>query len=428
MFKSLRNKLVLLYTISTGFILVIVMIILLTSTEGKLKEKRLEVFRDYADTIINKLQFDNRLHDSWLAQMESNNNIIIYIEDNGNRLDFKGVLHPPTARTQLIKQLTALAWNEGIYIGKNPVFFNAEKSSVFTIKGEADDVYYGMAVVIPTNYGWRSLLLLQYLPDYNSQMINQRIMYTLLGLAGAAALFLISLCFVSGMLKPMEENSRRQTEFIAAASHELRSPLAVIMANRAAISDSSPESQRFLNGITKECKRMARLIDDMLLLACMDANTWHTKNEPVETDTLLVETYEAFLPLFNQKELALSLELQEEELPVLYGDKDRLKQILAILLDNALSYTPAGKKITVRGFVSNRHLNIEVEDQGAGISDEDKKLIFNRFFRVDKSRTDKQHFGLGLCIANELVQCHGGKISVKDTLGGGATFVVHIPI
>ena len=67
MFKSLRNKLVLLYTISTGFILVIVMIILLTSTEGKLKEKRLEVFRDYADTIINKLQFDNRLHDSWLA-------------------------------------------------------------------------------------------------------------------------------------------------------------------------------------------------------------------------------------------------------------------------------------------------------------------------------------------------------------------------
>ena len=173
---------------------------------------------------------------------------------------------------------------------------------------------------------------------------------------------------------------------------------------------------------------MARLIDDMLLLACMDARTWQISKEPIEIDTLLVETYEAFLPLFRQNNLNLILSLQEDELPMIYGDKDRLKQILAILLDNALSYTPPGKKVTLHGFVLGSYLNIEVEDQGIGISDADKKLIFDRFYRADKSRNDKKHFGLGLCIANEIVQRHGGKISIRDTKGGGATFVIRIRV
>ena len=154
---------------------------------------------------------------------------------------------------------------------------------------------------------------------------------------------------------------------------------------------------------------MARLIDDMLLLTSMDTRTWQIDKEPIEIDTLLVETYEAFLPLFRQNDLSLILNLQEDELPIIYGDKDRLKQILAILLDNALSYTPPGKKVTLQGSVSSSYLHIEVEDQGIGIPDNDKKLIFDRFYRVDKSRNDKKHFGLGLCIANELVQRQGVK-------------------
>ncbi len=428
MYRSLRNKLVLLNTVSTGLILIIVMIIILMVAEKKLEEKWLETFANHGDTIINKLQLDNMVKHSWLSQLESKNNLIIHIEDNGSPISFKGVLHSPTDRDLLMKQLTALALEEGIDIRRNPIFLNEAKSSIYTIKGEKNEIYYGLAVIIPTTTGWRSLLLLQYFPNYYPSIINQRILYSLLSLAGIISLFLVSLCFVSKMLKPIEESNRRQTSFIAAASHELRSPLSVIMANNAAISNSTSDAQMFHKGIDSECKRMAHLIDDMLLLTSMDAKTWLINKESIEIDTLLVETYEAFLPLFRQNELSLVLNLQEDELPTIYGDKDRLKQILAILLDNALSYTPPGKKVTLHGFVSNCHLNIEVEDQGIGITDIDKKLIFDRFYRADKSRNDKKHFGLGLCIANELVQRHGGKISIRDTEGGGATFVIRIRV
>jgi signal transduction histidine kinase len=324
-----------------------------------------------------------------------------------------------------MKQLTDLALKDGIDVSKNPIFFDEAISSIYTIKGEKNEIYYGLAVIIPTATGWRSLLLLQYFPDYYSVIMKQRILYSFLGLAGIISLFLVSLCLVSKMLRPIEESNRRQTNFIAAASHELRSPLSVIMANNAAICATS-EAQTFHSGIDKECKRMARLIDDMLLLTCIDAKTWQINKESIEIDTLLVETYEAFLPLFRQNDLSLILNLQEDELPIIYGDKDRLKQILAILLDNALSYTPPGKKVTLQGFVLGSYLHIEVEDQGIGIPDIDKKLIFDRFYRVDKSRNDKKHFGLGLCIANELIQRQGGKISIRDTEGGGATFVIRI--
>ena len=428
MYRSLRNKLVLLYTVSTGLILIIVMIIILFVTEKELQDKRLETFANHGGTIINKLQIDNMVKHSWLSQLESVNNLIIHIEDNGSPISFKGTLHPPTNRNLLMSQLTALALEEGIDTSKNPIYFDEVKSSIYTIKGEKNEIYYGLAVVIPTDTGWRSLLLLQYFPNYYSSIIKQRILYSILGLAGIFSLFLISLCFVSKMLKPIEESNRKQTTFIAAASHELRSPLSVIMANNAAISNSTSEDQVFHKGIDAECKRMARLIDDMLLLACMDAKTWQINKEPIEVDTLLVETYEAFLPLFRQNNLNLVLKLQEDELPMIYGDKDRLKQILAILLDNALSYTPSGKCVTLHGFVSGSYLNIEVEDQGIGISDADKKLIFDRFYRADKSRNDKKHYGLGLCIANEIVQRHGGKISVRDSEGGGATFVIRIRV
>jgi signal transduction histidine kinase len=403
------------------------MIIIVIVTEKELKEKRMEAFLNYGSTINNKLQNENTLKHSWLSQLESENNLLIQIEDNGSPISFKGVFHSFTDRDLLMKQLKDLALEEGIDTEKNPIYFNEAKSSIYTIKGVKNEIYYGLAIIIPTTTGWRSLLLLQYFPNYYFSIINQTILYSLLGLAGIISLFLVSLCFVSKMLKPIEESNRRQTTFIAAASHELRSPLSVIMANNAAISTTS-EAQIFHKGIDKECKRMAHLIDDMLLLTCMDAKTWLINKEPIEIDTLLVETYEVFLPLFRQNNLSLVLNLQEDELPIIYGDKDRLKQILAILLDNALSYTPPGKKVTVHGFVSNFYLNIEVEDQGIGITDIDKKLIFDRFYRADKSRNDKKHFGLGLCIANELVQRHGGKISIRDTEGGGATFVIKIRV
>ena len=105
-----------------------------------------------------------------------------------------------------------------------------------------------------------------------------------------------------------------------------------------------------------------------------------------------------------------------------------LKQILTILIDNALSYTKDGDTIILRAFTTKKDLVIEVEDHGVGIVDEHKKDIFRRFYREDISRKDKSHYGLGLSIAKELTELLGGKIGVVDTKNGGATFFIQLPI
>ena len=238
----------------------------------------------------------------------------------------------------------------------------------------------------------------------------------------------------------MERSRKRQNEFIAAASHELRSPLAVIESSVTAIAaaeenSAAPRSAeclekqtQYLKNIRAECSRMAALVGDMLLLASTDAGSWSVKRETVDMDTLLIETYELYEPVCRSSGIRLFLDLPEDTLPHITGDSFRLKQLLTILLDNAVSYTPEDRGITISAAVNGKELTISVADQGCGIPPEARAHIFDRFYRGDSSRTDKRHFGLGLSIAKELAVLHGGRISVGETEGGGATFWIKLPV
>lgn len=108
-------------------------------------------------------------------------------------------------------------------------------------------------------------------------------------------------------------------------------------------------------------------------------------------------------------------------------DQERLFQILSIFLDNAVSYSEENSSIEIQTKQTPKELTFLIIDHGFGIPEKDKPLIFNRFYRIDKSRTDKCHFGLGLSIAKELARILSGKIGVKDTIGGGATFFISVP-
>lgn len=179
--------------------------------------------------------------------------------------------------------------------------------------------------------------------------------------------------------------------------------------------------------IEGECNRMSRLISDMLLLASSDARTWSLFIEQVDMDTLLIECYDMFCTCFNKKDHRLTLELPEENLHVINGDRERIKQMLTILVDNAMSHTSKGEMIALRAYNQKHFVVVEVEDHGDGIHEEDKKHVFERFYRGDQSRNEKKHFGLGLSIAKELIELHEGDISIKDTTGGGATFILRLP-
>ena len=193
---------------------------------------------------------------------------------------------------------------------------------------------------------------------------------------------------------------------------------------------TAEEQTGFFHTIRKEGIRMNTLINDMLTLAHSDANRFLVERKNAELDTLCTNAYEAFEPLCRQKHLALSLTLPEVPLPRCLCDPERIAQVLSILLHNAVSYTPEGGQVALSLTYSQERktaYEIIVSDTGIGISDAEKKQIFNRFYRAEKSRSTKGHFGLGLSIAYDIVTAHHGKITVHDNVNGGSVFIVQLP-
>ena len=427
MIKKLRLRLTLLYSVITGLILIAVIVGIASFNRQDQKKKELDYFQNQLLMMTARLQSDIAVPHTWLAQSEYENRQIIDILDNQIPFTFQGSWTPPTDRQILIERLQKMAAQEHVYPDARPISSSLIKSSIFEISGDNGDSYYGILVVMRTKTSYITLNLLSYLTPGHLLPPNELIIYLFSYLLGQTAIVIISWYFIGRSMKPVEEATQKQHEFIAAASHELRSPLAVIQAGFSAMSPQSHD-RKIVETAEKECRRMARLIDDMLLLASSDARTWQLQTEPLDMDTILIECCESFRPLAHDQAQELILDLPEDMLPVVWGDRQRIEQILTILLDNALSYTPAQKQIRIHGSVKNNWLIIDVEDEGPGIPDGDKERIFDRFYRAEQSRNDKKHFGLGLSIARELTDLHSGRLEVRDSTCGGAIFSLQLRI
>lgn len=145
-------------------------------------------------------------------------------------------------------------------------------------------------------------------------------------------------------------------------------------------------------------------------------------------ETLLLNLYENFESLAMQKRRALLLSLPDTPLPKALCDPEKITQLLSVLIQNALSYTPEGGQITLSAHTSGRKLLLSVTDTGCGIPDSQKALVFERFYRTDSSRSQKGHFGLGLCIAADIAKAHRAKITVADNSPCGTVFTLHLPL
>lgn len=428
MLNSIRKRLILLYTCSTGLILTAVIIFVAVITDRQLTRSQLNAFQNNYITINQNVQRNQVISNLWMAELETKNQLIIHIEDNGIPFLFQGAWEVPTERQILIKQLKELALKDNISTNIRPISMNEVQSRIYEVTGTKNDNYLGEVFIVPAEKGFRSVVVLQYISGNAFSVLKQRLLMVLLDCLGIAALFLVSSWMVNKSLKPVEESRRRQTEFIAAASHELKSPLAVIRANASAVMVEPERAEHFTKGIEKECSRLAALIEDMLLLASVDARSWKIRKELLDMDTLLIEVYDLFYPFCREQGKDLQLKLQGDILPKAEGDRERIKQILAVLIDNAVTYTVENDTILLLGYVKKNRIYLEVEDHGPGVVTEKKNEIFERFYRADKARKVKTHFGLGLSIARELTELHGGGITVSDTKGGGATFTVSLPI
>lgn len=219
------------------------------------------------------------------------------------------------------------------------------------------------------------------------------------------------------------EEARR--EFVANVSHELRTPLTNVKSYAETIlenPDTPPEMrERFCNVILNETDRMTRIVKDLLTLSRLDYKKmdWKISRFPIAES--IDNVCQAMKIEIENHRHTFHVEL-EEDLPIIVGDRERLEQVLVNVLSNAVKYTPDGGTITLNAGKENEMMRISVTDTGLGIPEKDQKRVFERFYRVDKARSrERGGTGLGLAIAKEIVEHHGGEITVDSALGKGTT-------
>ncbi|GGJ62186.1 signal transduction histidine kinase [Anoxybacillus voinovskiensis] len=238
-------------------------------------------------------------------------------------------------------------------------------------------------------------------------------------------------------LVPIQEAYNRQREFVANASHELRTPLSVIFSSVEALEMDddlkvNEFSQKVMHRLREEVKRMTKLINDLLTLARSDSEHAFLEivKEPFDFRPHAERTVQVLKELADKKDIHLHFNSPASVVGT--GDADKLTQLLYILLDNAIKYTPNGGHVSlslrVEPYKQHQLLVISVKDTGIGIAKEDIGRIFDRFYRADKART-RQHggHGLGLSIAKWIVDAHRGTIDVQSEVGKGTEFIVKIP-
>lgn len=455
------------------------------------------------DSLLEKLEAGGPVSDRFLAELELRSRAVVYLLDNGRPLQFAGAWQPATPREALAARALTAAGGEGICWNGTP---GRRWQTPLELTGLAGDGYTGYAARPAAPEGVL-VLLLQDTTARQAALTELAARYGALGLAGALALGLTAWLLAGAAIRPTARAVARQREFVAAASHELRTPLAAVSASleaaglalgaggggeaggaggspapdrtsaggagaaagnaetagsagaatgnaetaggaetaESAAPSPAPDPARFLQAAGQETRRMARLVDDLLLLAGSDAAAWQLRPARVSLDEVCRAAYEQFLPLAQAAGRRLTLLLEDAPAgdaapppapeawgePEVWGDEERLVQLLGVLLSNALEYAPPGSAVELILRRRGGRAAVLVRDHGPGVPDADKERIFARFYRAEQSRTDHAHFGLGLAVASELARLHGARLSVRDTLNArgepdGATFVLEL--
>jgi signal transduction histidine kinase len=231
------------------------------------------------------------------------------------------------------------------------------------------------------------------------------------------------------MLDRLQRSYELQNQFVSDASHELRTPIAVIQGYANLLDRWGKEDKAVLEesiaAIKSEAESMKRLVEQLLFLARSDKSTQKIEMADFKVEDLIDEVVKE-TKLIDLKHQILN---QSNEALVLYGDRNLLKEALRVFIDNSIKYTEEGGVIKINSYKKNKNLVLEIEDTGAGISKDDLPHIFDRFYRADKSRTKETGgTGLGLSIAKWIILKHKGNIEVQSKLGWGTKVSILLPL
>ena len=283
---------------------------------------------------------------------------------------------------------------------------------------------------IKINYNLYTIEIIK-IVDTEEMLLNQLKFVLIISIILASiTVYFISKFLTKKSLKPIEESWKNQELFVQDASHELRTPLTIIFSKIESIikrpKNSVEEEMNNLVIVMKEVRRLSKLVSDLLKLTKEDAIITINKSKTNIIDVIgdILIQYEDICQL-QSKNLKFNYDLKDQSI---YTDKEKLKQILIILIDNAIKYTKEDDYIIVRLFEEGSNIKIEVEDSGIGIKEEELPLIFNRFYRASSHReSNKDGSGIGLSIAKILIGNLNGKIAASSKYKKGSIFSIYIP-
>lgn len=272
------------------------------------------------------------------------------------------------------------------------------------------------------------------LSSERASLRNQALTSLLVGIGGLLAFLVISIFLANLALGPTERAWRQQKQFVADASHELKTPLTVILANTNILlshpQDTIAQQQKWISHTRDEAERMKKLVDDMLFLARSDAAPQESCFESLDLSDAVWSCLLPFEPIAFERQVTLESEIAEHLM--ISGDLGQIKQLMLILLDNACKYADAGGTIRCSLERVQEHIVLRVQNSGEPIPAEELPHIFERFYRADKSRARKQEigqggYGLGLAIAARIAQAHRGKIAAESNAAVGTVITVTLP-
>lgn len=424
-FGSSRRKLTLLYSIVMIIFLVVLLFAMHKTMEWSITSEQARELMDTASNVAEAQEYFNQhpeiVLDDTIAYKSTNDRLFFYVFDNEGRL-----LNFARASFRIEPFILDTIAQEkvepgGVTVFSKPGSENTRKARIMlTAQQVRDDegratqtVYVGKDVTAMYNGMEKATYALAFL--------------------GAIALVIATIVghILSGKaMIPLRQAYEKQRQFAADASHELRTPLSVVMASAELLQNDpsikSPFLRQVIDDVRDEVKKMTKLVSDLLVVARSDNKALKLKPQKFNLSALIEQTARLMQPLAEQKKI----DLQAENLPKveIQADEQKIRQLVLILVDNAVKYTPDGGRVSVRYESTGKgRVRFSVSDTGIGIAKEDQAKVFDRFYRVDKARSREMGGnGLGLAIAQEIVHLHKGRIWIQSELGQGTTFFVEL--
>jgi signal transduction histidine kinase len=231
------------------------------------------------------------------------------------------------------------------------------------------------------------------------------------------------------MTARLERQQQLRKQMVGDIAHELRTPLSVMQATIEAMLDGVLQPNKTeLGNLHSEVRRLTRMVEELRTLSLADEGQLRLELVEVDPAALIEQVTHAMLPMAKERNISLTSEISRP-LGSLRADGDRLAEVLTNLIGNALRHAPDGGRVAVSARQSDGRIILAVQDDGPGIAEEDLPFVFERFWRGDKSRSrGSGGSGIGLAIVKQLVELHGGTVSVESEEGEGAVFRVSLPL